>query len=328
VPTRDRSRTREFAFELALCAHLEEATPWLPARQLGAAVAAPGRRIVDVCAVVPGETFDARAAITAATIPPRAIESDVGVGEAVYWRDALDCHRDVAREVVDAAVEAGFFESERRGGREYVRQTTRYPEDWFARLVGVENKPDLGDPGALERQLRTDVCLGLFDEVVLATESYVTRAHLNRVPEAVGVWRFDPETAERTVVREPTPLSPDDAGVELVAERPLRTDVAVVSAAEKRRTRRRLAERAYGKGWRTYDCHPCEHAATTPDGRPRCEHFERAVDPRIECGSECPAFASGDRPAVDADRLRESRTPWVADPDGVARRQSGLDRFL
>jgi hypothetical protein len=322
------SRTREFVFELALCAHLEATTPWLPARQLGAAVAAPGRRIVDVCAVVPGAEFDARAAITSATIPPRAVESDVGAGEAVYWRDAFDCHRDVAREAVDAAVDVGFFEAERRGGREYVRQTTRYPENWFDRLVGVENKPDLGDPGALERQLRTDVSLGLFDEVVLATESYVTRAHLNRIPEAVGVWRFDPETAERTVVRDPAPLSPDGAGVELVAERPLRTDVAVVSGAEKRRARRRLAERAYGKGWRTYDCHPCVHATTTTDGRPQCAHLDRVVDPRTECGPDCSAFASGDAPVVDAEDLRDARTPWVADPDGVARRQTGLDRFL
>jgi hypothetical protein len=327
VPLAADDRTREFAFELALCAHLEETTEWLPARQLGAAVAAPGSRIIDVCAVVPGPAFDERARISSRSIPSHAIASDVGVGRAVYWRDAFDLHPETAREAVDAAVENGFFERERRGGRDYVRQTTRYPDEWFARLVGVENKPDLGDPGALERQLRTDVSLALFDEVVLATESFVTRAHLNRIPEAVGVWRFDPETGDRDVVRDPTPLPSAESGVELVEEHPLRTDVAVVSAAEKTRARRRLAERAYGKGWRTYDFPACANAEVTADGRPYCAHFDCVVDPARECGTTCSAFEAADAPSLDVAALRDDRTPWVADPDGVARRQSGLDRF-
>jgi hypothetical protein len=326
VPVSD-DRTREFAFELALCAHLEATTGWILARQLGAAVVAPGRRIVDVCAVVPGPAFDDRAAISASAIPDRAIESDVGVGEAMYWRDAFDCGREAARTAVDRAVDCGFFERERRGSREYVRRTTRYPENWFAELVGVENKPDLDAPGALERQLRTDASLALFDRVVLATESYVTRAHLNRLPDEVGVWRFDPETGEREVVRDPAALPADGPGVELVEERPLRTDVAVVSAAEKARARRRLAERAYGKGWRTYDFPPCARAEATADGRPRCAHFDGVVDPSRECGPHCSAFDRGDAPEVDVDALRDARTPWVADPAGVVRRQAGLDRF-
>ncbi|MFC6823995.1 DUF5787 family protein [Halopelagius fulvigenes] len=327
MPASD-DRTREFAFELALCAHLEAETEWLPARQLGAAVVAPGRRIVDICAVVPGPKFEERTAVTADTIPARAIESDVGVGEAVYWRDAFDCSREAARTAVDRAVESGFFERERRGAREYVRRTTRYPDEWFSGLVGVENKPDLDAPGALERQLRTDVSLGLFDSVVLATESYVTRAHLNRLPEEVGVWRFDPETGDRTVVREPAPLPTDRPGVELVEERPLRTDVAVVSAAEKTRARRRLAERAYGKGWRTYEFPACARAGATADGRPLCSHFGRVVDPSRECGADCPAREEGDAPDADAAALRDARTAWVRNPKGVARWQSGLDRFV
>jgi len=85
---------------------------------------------------------------------------------------------------------------------------------------------------------------------VLATASYVTRAHLNRIPEAVGVWRFDPDTGEREVVRESTPFEPDAPGVEIREERALQTDVALVDPAAKARKRRRIAERAYGKGWR------------------------------------------------------------------------------
>lgn len=321
-------RTREFAFEVALCASLEADEEWVLGRQLGSAVVAPGRRIADVCAVVPGPQFDERTAITADTIPGRAIESDVGVGRAAYWRDAFDCSPEAARTAVERAVASGFFERERRGAREYVRRTTRYPSEWFSGLVGIENKPDLDAPGALERQLRTDVSLGLFDRVVLATESYVTRAHLNRLPEEVGVWRFDPETGDRTVRREATPLPTDRPGVELVAERPLRTDVAVVSPAEKARARRRVAERAYGKGWRTYDLPACVHADATADGRPRCSQFDRVVDPSRECGAECSAREDGDAPDVDAAALRDDRTPWMADAEGVARRQSGLDRFV
>ncbi len=218
---------REFPFELALCAHLEATTGNVIARQVGAGVHAPSNRIIDVLCVEPGPDFDARTKLTAERIPDAAIESDVGVGEARYWRDAFDTSPEYAREVVDRAVDIGFFERERRGGREYVRQVARYPV-WFGRLVGIENKPDLSDPGDLETQLRKDVSLGLVDEVILATESYVTGAHLNRIPEEVGVWRFHVEEAGRgavgnggeiEVVREPTPLDTDGAGTELIEER-------------------------------------------------------------------------------------------------------------
>lgn len=317
----------EFAFELALCSHLEETTEWVVGRQLGAAVARPGARVMDVVGVVPGPGLDERAAIAAETIPPLALESDVGVGEAVRRRDAFDCHPDAACEAVERAVEVGFFERERRCGQTYVRRAARYPHDWYDRLVGIENKPDLGRPGDLERQLRVDVALSLFDEVWLATESYVTGAHLNRLPEPVGVWRFDPVTGDREVVRTATPLPVEAAGVEPVDERPLRTDVALVSVAEKRRKRRRIAERAWGKGWRTYEFPACANAAATADGRPRCERYDRVVDPATDCGAACPAFEAGETPAVDADAIRAGRTPWEANPEGRARRQSGLDRW-
>ncbi|WP_435145450.1 DUF5787 family protein [Halobaculum sp. P14] len=317
----------EFGFELALCAALEARTDWVLARQLGGGVTDPGGRVVDVVGVVPGPEFDDRARITDRSIPGVAIESAVGVGEPRRPRDALDCHPERVDGVVDAAVDAGFFSAERRGGRRYVRQTTRYPDDWFGRLVGVENKPDLGRPGDLRRQLRLDVSLALFDEVWLATESHVTGAHLNRIPEPVGVWRFDPETGERDVVREAASLPVDGPGVELLDERPLRTDVDVVSADAKRRRRRRIAERAYGKGWRTYDFPACARCAATDDARPHCEHFDAVVDPASDCGADCPGFRPGDAADVDADALRDARTPWRRDPPGVSRRQAGLDRF-
>ncbi|WP_410766446.1 DUF5787 family protein [Haloferax sp. DFSO60] len=322
------SSPSEFAFELALCSHLEETTDWLPARQLGAAVASPGSRIIDICAVVPGPEFDERTAITEQDIPARAVESSVGAGKSVFWRDAFDCHPAQARRATDHAVEVGFFESEFRRGREYVRRAVRYPDDWFSKLVGIENKPDLGSPGDLLRQLRLDVSLALFDEVVLATESYVTGAHLNRIPDAVGVWRFDPDTGAKEIVREAKTLPTGTTGVEPVEYHSLHTDVALVSPADKRTARIRLAERAYGKGWRQYDLPACAHASVDSVGRPVCDHFGRVIDPGAECGKSCAGFDPADSPEFDRASLRESRTRWVSDPSGVTRRQSGLGRFF
>lgn len=334
---------REFAFELSLCAHLER-EGHIVSRQLGGAVDSPGGRILDTVRVEPGPAFETRAAITPERIPGPAIEADVGVGRARYWKDAFDIHPDRARAVVDRAIEIGFFERERRGGREYVRQTARYP-DWVGGITAIENKPDLGEPGDLERQLRIDASLGLVDRVVLATESYVTRAHLNRIPEAVGVWRFDvgesealasqPEAVDSgdgdsiEVVREPTPLDSAGWGVELEERHPLQTDVAFVSPEEKARKRRRLAERAYGKGWRV-DPPACENAKIeTVAGAsvPYCAHYDRIVNP-AGCGPDCPAHEPTEPPATDFETERDRQTPWVADPEGRSRRQAALDRFV
>ena len=320
---------REFGFELALCAALADGER-LVSRQLGAAVEA--RRVMDVILVEPGPGFDARRAITPETIPRLAIDADVGAGRARYWKDAFDglCHPDHARSVVERAVEVGFFETERRGGRQYVRQTARYP-DWVGRLVGIENKPDLDRPGDLETQLLIDAKLGLFDEVWLATESYVTGAHLNRFPDPVGVWRFDPETGEREVVREAEPLATDEPGVELRERTPARTDVNVASAAEKARARRTLAERAYGKGWRTYDlpgCANCEAVSRSGSGGlPYCAHYDRLVRPAEECGADCPGYDPADPPEANPEAERAAESPWDPDPEGHTRRQSGLGRF-
>lgn len=319
---------REFGFELSLCATLEAEHEGVVSRQIGGGVARPGGRVIDVCHVVPGREFEERTRLTPDAIPVAAIESDVGRGRARFWKGAFDCHPERARRAVDRAVEIGFFERELRGSREYVRQTARYP-DWVGRLVAVENKPDLGTPGALETQLRTDASLGVFDEVVLCTESYVTGAHENRIPDEVGIWRFDPDAhggGDLTVVREPTRLDVTESGVELLDRQPGRADVAVVSAEEKASARRRIAERAYGKGWRTYELPGCSAMEPTEGGLPFCAYKDRLVDP-ANCGPACSGFDPADPPAVDLDGERAARTDWDPDPPERARRQSGLDRF-
>ncbi|GAB3023028.1 DUF5787 family protein [Natronobiforma cellulositropha] len=332
---------REFAFELRLCAALERrlGSDTVVARQLGASVANPGGRIVDVLCVHPGPEFAARTALTDAAIPAAAIESRVGTGRARFWKDAFDCHPRTARRATDRALEIGFFERERRGGRDYVRQRARYP-DWFGRLVAIENKPDLARPGDLEGQLRTDVSLALADEVILATESYVTGAHLNRIPEVVGVWRFHPERVGDAsadgdpieVIREPTPLPVERPGTEPLESYPGRTDVAFVSSERKARARRRLAERAYGKGWRTYAfpaCAVCETDASSGATLPHCPWAGSVVDAGSDCGTDCAGYEPGEErvSAADLESEREARTGWVRDPAGPSV-QSGLDRFL
>ncbi|GAB3681376.1 DUF5787 family protein [Salinarchaeum chitinilyticum] len=331
---------REFGFELSLCAHLEAAgtpgpehrdsTPAIVARQLGGGVARPGGRVLDTVLVEPGPSYDERTAITSERIPQAAIDAALGPGRARRVTNAFDCRPDRARSIAEHAAEIGFLELERRSGQLHARQTARYPSNWFGEIVGIENKPDLGTPGALEAQLRTDVSLGLVDRIVLATESYVTGAHRNRIPDGVGIWRFDPGAGDLTVLREAAELRVDEPGVEILDQKPGRSDVTVVAPDEKFRARRRIAERAYGKGWRTFGFPECAEVKPRAeyDGQlPWCEWKGRIVDPASECGPECPGFESADAPEVDHDADRASASPWVANPAGRKRSQVGLDRY-
>jgi hypothetical protein len=315
---------REYGFELRLCAHLETADR-LVARQLGGAV--HGRRVVDVVCVDPGPEFPDRAAVTSDTIPPRAIESDVGPGRPTPVRDAFDCHPQTAAETTDAAVDAGFFERTRHEGQPALRQTVRYPEGWFDALVGIECKPDLGRPGAMETQLLTDVHLALFDRVVLATATHVTGAHLNRLPDAVGVWTFDPATGDRSVVREATHLQTDEPGVEVIDRTPARTEIAVATSPEKARSRRRIAERAYGKGWRPVALPGCARADPDDDGAVHCGYHDRLVHPPSDCGPSCSGYDPAETDAIDRDGRRAANSLWEPDPPGRRRTQASIDRF-
>lgn len=318
---------REVAFELRLCTHLE-ARPGVVARQLGASVG-DARRVVDVVHVEPGPGFDDRVALAADTVPPAAVEADASVAT---WRpetDVIDLPPERAHVVAERAAEVGFFERTVRDGEAVVRRAARYP-DWVGGLLGVENKPDLGAPGDLETQLRKDVSLGLLDRVVLATESYVTRAHLNRIPEAVGVWRVDHDAADPIeVVREPVPLDGGDGGMQVVERQPGRTDVRPVDAGTLARERVRVAERAYGKGWRPADAPPCARATTADVAGttlPACDWKDRLVDPSAECGPDCAGFEAAAAPAYAPEDERARRTAWRPEA-GAAREQAGLDRF-
>lgn len=331
---------REYGFELRVCAHLErDGLPGRPqvspggilGRQLGTSVAGAGTRVMDIVAVEPGPAFDTRRQLSADTIPPLAIESDVGVGRFSPVAKAIDAPSEIARRVADDAAAAGFFETTRRDGQRVARRTTRYP-DWFGRLVGIENKPDLGNPGALAAQLRQDVSLQVLDAVILATGTYVTRAHLNRLPEAVGVWRVDFDAEDPIeVVREPTLLDPKSPAFEVLDDHPGRVDVEPVAPAAKAAQRRRIAERAYGKGWRTFESPACANlepaTVAGTDGLPGCSWLDRLVEPAAECGTTCRGHEPAEPPDLDPEAERARRTPWLADPPGMARQQADLEHF-
>ncbi|AOW81075.1 hypothetical protein HTSR_1911 [Halodesulfurarchaeum formicicum] len=327
---------REYDFELRLAALLErDGLPTGPeagilARQLGTSVTGAGERILDLVAVSPGPDFDTRLDLAAETIPPLVVESDLGVGTARSVTQSIDAPPAAARRVAERAAEVGFLELSREQGRLVGRQAARYP-DWFDELVGIENKPDLGTPGDLASQLRRDVSLQVLDRVILATASHVTRAHRHRIPDPVGIWRVDPEEPEIEVVREAKSLEPNRPSFEIRAEHPGQFDVAFAGTAQKARQRRRIAERAYGKGWRTYELPACANARATSvagtDGLPGCAWADRLVEPAAECGVDCPGYEAGAAPEADRTAERARRTPWRPDPAGPARRQSFLDRF-
>lgn len=323
----------EWALEQRLCAHLE-ATGALVARQLGTGVAQPANRVADVVLVGSGPQFDTRRQLTDTAIPSLVLEADIGVGRARYWKDTvrgLEVHPERARSAIHRAIEIGFLEAERRNGRLYVRQAARYPADWFGELTAIEVKPDLDRPGDLATQLRTDVSLGVVDRVVLATTSHVTRAHLHQFPNPVGVWRVSPEEPTHDVVRPLEPLPVKDPGVELLSRQPGRADIAIVEPAAKIRTRRGLAERAYGKGWRPEPPIGCEHATVWTvagvGGLPACTHYDQLVDPPTDCGPSCPAFESAEPPPYERLAARDRHSPWLAEPPGRARRQGNLQRY-
>ena len=318
---------RERALEYALCARLERERDWLVSRQLGGGVHDPGGRVLDVVGIATTDDVDRRARLTDASIPASLVTAAIGPGVARRWHAIDGLPTADARRIVDRGVGVGFLDREYRGGQEYVRQVERYPQ-WVERLVGVELKPDLGSPGALERQLRADVSLGVLDAVVLATRSYVTGAHRNRLPEAVGIWRIGAD-GSIAVEREPATLDPKRHGLEIRDIQPGRVDVTPVAPPAKRRARIRIAERAWAKGWRHFELPAC--AAIEPDRTetplPYCNILERVVDPPVSCGPDCPHHEPAAAPTVDFEAERDRVTNWRSNPPGRQRCQATLERY-
>ncbi|WP_138006050.1 DUF5787 family protein [Halalkalirubrum salinum] len=213
--------------------------------------------------------------------------------EWTWYRDALD-HPGYpwryVRESIHRAADRGLLKTRKRGNRIEIKRIAPYP-DWVNRIVAIENKPDLDASAAraLSAQLTHDVRARLADEVWVATadtDGSVSPALLKAFPVEVGVLSCsfsDGVNADSTRVDwYPTAIRSD-------ADREIKGGQRSVTK------RLVLAERAYGRGFRSYHrtMRPdCRHFELKRDGRallPACAAKGTLPTPR-ECSGSCPAF--------------------------------------
>ena len=305
----------EFGYELLVCRYAElawypddEPRPVIVSRQLGTR----DRRWDTVVIEVDPAGFAARR-----RFGERTIDSDLlhvvrdAPADWTWYRDALPDPGypwRYVRQAVHRAAGRDLVETRRQGNRIELRRIRPYP-DWVTRIVAIENKPDLDRSAAdaLADQLAHDVDVALADEVWLATESTggrVEPALLRSMPVEAGILttRFgeaEPGPAagnERAAVDTDTATVDDDAATvdwlpsDLAPNGPSGRDPGTVTR------RLEIAERAYGKGWRSYHdtMRPdCRHFELRRAGRglvPHCSAKERCPTNR-ECAGSCPSFA-------------------------------------
>ena len=300
----------EFEYELLVCRYAELAwrpggdpTPALVSRQLGT----KRRRWDTVVVEVDPEGLAARR-----RFGDRTLDSDLlhvvrhAPAEWAWYRDALPDPGypwRYVRQAVHRAAGRDLIEKRRRNNRIQLRRKRPYP-NWVRRIVAIENKPDLDASAAdaLADQLSHDVEAGLADEAWLATETTGERvepALLRAMPVEAGVLTTDFSAGVRpdsgTVAWHPSDLGPGAGGI---GENATAADDDLTRGRdpETETLRLEIAERAYGKGWRSF------HDTMRPD----CRHFElerrgRALTPHCvakkktptarECSGSCPKFA-------------------------------------
>lgn len=201
------------------------------------------------------------------------------------------------RAAVHRAAARGVVEKRRNGNRIEIRRIAPYPS-WVNRLIAIENKPDLdaSAASALAEQIAHDVDVALADEVWVATArtgGHVERALLTSFPVEAGVLTFDFSNGVHgetgTVEWLPSRLDPG-----LHSNGQADTQSGMSSDPEIRRLE--LAERAYGRGWRSF------HDTMRPD----CRAYELRRDGRLlhpwctakakeqtaaECSGSCSSFS-------------------------------------
>lgn len=310
--TQPTDEAGEFGFELQVCAWAEE--HWPPDRGMDSAIVV-GRQL---------GTRDRRWDTVVVEADPQGLRDRAGFGgealdsdllhvvrhapeEWAWYRDSLP-HPGYpwryVREAVHRAADRGVVET-RTGdaGRIELRRIAPYP-NWVERIVAIENKPDLdaSAAAALGDQLRRDVARKLADEVWLATRATGERvepALLADIPVEAGVLVVGPTTTD--VQWRPAALPVDQPGTKILAnpaggvhdQSAARFEYA--SRADQHKRRLVIAERAYGRGWRSY-------AETM---RPDCRHFDLARGEHgwlpyctakqrhqrgAKCAGDCPEF--------------------------------------
>ncbi len=313
----------EFGFELLVCRWAERAWPpdehvdaqsddadepaIVVARQLGTA-----SRRWDTIVI---ETTTSKLAARR-QFGDRELDSDLlhvvrnAPAEWAWYRDALPDPGypwRYVRQAVHRAAGRDLIETRRNGNRIQLRRIAPYP-DWVDRIVAIENKPDLDASAAraLRDQLEHDVETALADEVwvaTMATGATVEPALLEDIPIEVGVlvmsfdhegaWPEGYESGDATVSWHPTSLP---AGVDTSSDPDAHPGSDPSSDGTARRDRRlEIAERAYGRGWRSYadtmrpDCRHFELRRVGDALVPWCGAKERPQTAR-ECAGSCPSF--------------------------------------
>ena len=304
----------EFLFELRMCAWAERNWPPGTTRAgeqavlVGRQVGTRRRRWDTVLAVGDREALKRRA-----DFGERELDSDLlrvvrnAPAEWAWYRDVLPQWAPwrYVREHVTRAAERGLVDRRKNSGRVELRRRQAYP-DWCDRLIAIENKPDLDASAAdaLADQLHRDVALGLADEVWVATKQTgeaIEPALLTERPPEAGVLAFAPQSMAAEVLWHPQTLPVDKPGTR-IEERPS-GDAGDLSAARfsyvdpetKRHRRRVLAERVYGRGFRSFvdsmrpDCRWFQLREEDRQLLPYCASKERLIEAR-ECTGSCPVF--------------------------------------
>lgn len=298
---------REFPFELFVCRWLERNWPLagvleddqtvLVGRQLGTQ-----HRRWDTAVVVATRT----ALRQRARFGPDTLDADL-LRVLQNAPAAFEWYRDViptpefpwryVREAVRRASERDLIETRHRSGRLEYRRRWTFP-DWPDRIVVFENKPDLDASAAddLAGQLRHDVALGLADETWVCTRrtgDAVEPIVLESIPVEAGILTVDPAQAMGTVEWYPRQLEVLAPGQQI--DHRSETTGGTVSAEQKRTTRLVLAERVYGRGWRSYiesmrpDCRHFTLREHATGYIPWCEAKGRCQTQR-ECAGSCAQF--------------------------------------
>ena len=296
----------EFGYELLVCRYAELAwhpddgpRPAIVSRQLGT----QERRWDTVVVEIDPAAFAARR-----EFGDRTIDSDLlhvvrhAPAEWAWYRDALP-HPGYpwryVRQAVHRAAGRDLIAKRRQNNRIQLRRRRPYP-DWVERIVAIENKPDLDRSAAdaLADQLIHDVETALADEVWLATETTGERvepALLREMPVEAGILATDFEGGvdadAAAIAWHPSDLSSGSSdGLEV-------PDASAADRDPETETLRlEIAERAYGKGWRSFHdtMRPdCRHFEFRRAGRglvPYCAAKEKVPTAR-ECSGTCPSFS-------------------------------------
>ena len=258
----------EFSYELQVCRWAELAwppdepatAPHIVARQLGTKQRRWDTVVVEV---------DPKAVAARHQFGDCELDSDLlhivrnAPAEWTWYRDALPDPGypwRYVREAIHRAAARGVINKRKHGNRIQIKRIAAYP-DWVSRLIAIENKPDLDASAArqLADQLDHDVESGLADEVWVATQQtgrQVEPALLESLPVEAGILTTDFDDG----------VDADSASVEWY---PSRLSTASDDKGQQDK-RLELAERAYGRGWRSY----------YETMRPDCRFFELRRDGR------------------------------------------------